>query len=172
MDAAVGEEAQSAPPAVVDTAAQPPLLHALVPPGVTFSVYSYGFRFLKEELDVLTGIFAQNGGATPSHAELHRIAAAMSATPARLAEPPHPVKEKQIKVRRLACASALNITLTPKGASYARLGSRTDARSCAGSETATKAAQRRPSGPAATKSSWAMTMMRTTASIATTRTQA
>jgi hypothetical protein len=117
MPAAVDGDAQeSAPPTAVDTAARPPAPPALMP-GVTFSVYSYGFRFLKEELDVLTDIFAQNGGATPSHAELHRIAAAMSATPARLAEPPHPVREKQIKVRCLTCASAPTITLTQKGAS-------------------------------------------------------
>lgn len=113
MHAAVGEEAQESAPPAVDTSAQPLAAPALAP-GVTFSVYSYGFRFLKEELDVLTDIFEQNSGATPSHAELHRIAAAISATPARLAEPPHPVREKQIKVRRLACASAPSSTLTQR----------------------------------------------------------
>ena len=90
--------------APADDAAQPPAPPALTPPGVTFSVYSYGFRFLREELDLLTDIFAQNGGATPSHAHLNRIAAAMSASPARLAEPPHPVRAKQIKV---LCDAAL-----------------------------------------------------------------
>ena len=67
------------------------------PPAVVFSVYNYGFRFLPDELELLESVFAQNGGATPSQDHLHRIAAAMSASPVRLAEPPHPVREKQIK---------------------------------------------------------------------------
>ena len=67
------------------------------PAQVVFSVYNYGFRFLPDELELLESMFAQNGGATPSHDHLRRIAAAMSASPVRLAEPPHPVREKQIK---------------------------------------------------------------------------
>ena len=103
MPAALADEADEAPPTAPQSASdeakeatqpQPPQ-----PPAVVFSVYNYGFRFMREELDVLEDIFAQNGGATPAAHDLQRIATAMSAAPVRLAKPPHPVREKQIKVR-------------------------------------------------------------------------
>ena len=101
MPAAPDDEARRAPAHETDAATAEAVPHdaAQLPaqPAVAFSVYRYGFRFLSEELDVLQDIFARNGGATPSHENLRRIAAAMSASPARLAEPPHPVQEKQIK---------------------------------------------------------------------------
>ena len=99
MAAVRAEEPDEAPPSAseeVKEATQQP--GPQQQPAVVFSVYNYGFRFMREELDVLEGIFAQNGGATPAHDDLQRIAAAMSAAPVRLAEPPHPVREKQIKV--------------------------------------------------------------------------
>ena len=98
MDAMPAAQGEAGTSALAHDAAEPPAPPALAPPRVTFSVYSYGFRFLREELEVLTDLFAQHGGATPSHAQLDRIAASMSASPARTAEPPHPVRAKQIKV--------------------------------------------------------------------------
>ena len=93
--------AQHATAQQVESEATPSALNdakdATQPHAVVFSVYNYGFRFLREELDLLEDVFQQNGGATPSHGDLRRIAAAMSAAPVRLAEPPHPVREKQIK---------------------------------------------------------------------------
>ena len=95
MPAAPVEEPEAprgASPAAADEANE-----ATQAPAVVFSVYNYGFRFLREELDALEEIFARNRGATPAHTHLQCIAASMSAAPVRLAEPPHPVREKQIK---------------------------------------------------------------------------
>jgi hypothetical protein len=64
-----------------------------------FSCYRYGFRFMRGELALLESVFSATGGATPSRSDLVRMASAFSAAPARMAEPPHPVVDKQIKAR-------------------------------------------------------------------------
>jgi hypothetical protein len=67
-----------------------------------FSCYRYGFRFMASELALLERCFACTGGATPCRADLQRLAATLSAAPARAVEPPHPVSDKQVKARARA----------------------------------------------------------------------
>jgi hypothetical protein len=81
--------------AAAAAAAAPPAPQALP----AFSCYRYGFRFMRGELALLESVFSATGGATPSRSDLVRMASAFSAAPARLAEPPHPVVDKQIKAR-------------------------------------------------------------------------
>ena len=99
---AAGADARGAPgdggPCIAAAAAQLPP-GAASPPLLAFSNYRYGFRFMPAELALLERMFAASGGATPARADLHRLAAALSSSPARLQEPPHPVSDRQIKVR-------------------------------------------------------------------------
>jgi hypothetical protein len=105
-EAAGGAAAPQAAPHVL-----PPLRDALCAAGSAqqqaeqaqqppvFSCYRYGFRFMASELALLERCFACTGGATPCRADLLRLAATLSAAPARTVAPPHPVSDKQVKAR-------------------------------------------------------------------------